>query len=85
MRATKGNREYVIDESQKKHYQDAGYDILDENGTVVAYGRGKTVPYDEHIALKAELEAAQKENEALKAELEAAQKGKRSDTKKAGE
>ena len=71
MRATKGNREYVIDESQKKHYQDAGYDILDENGTVVAYGRGKTVPYDEHIALKAELEAAQK--------------GKRSDTKKAGE
>lgn len=90
MRAAKGNREYVIDESQKKHYQDAGYDIIDENGAVIAYGRGKTVSYDEHMKLKAELAAVQKENEELKAELEAAQmpaadaKEKRG-TKKAGE
>lgn len=90
MRAAKGNREYVIDESQKKHYQDAGYDIMDESGVVIAYGRGKTVSYDEHMKLKAELAAVQKENEELKAELEAAQmpaadaKEKRG-TKKAGE
>ena len=90
MRAAKGNCEYVIDESQKKHYQDAGYDIMDESGVVIAYGRGKTVSYDEHMKLKAELAAVQKENEALKAELEAAQiptadaKEKRG-TKKAGE
>ena len=90
MRAAKGNREYVIDESQKKHYQDAGYDIMDESGVVIAYGRGKMVSYDEHMKLKAELAAMQKENEELKAELEAAQmptadaKEKRG-TKKAGE
>lgn len=49
MRATKGNKEYMIDGSQQKRYQDAGFDILNELGEVVAYGRGKTVPYDEHM------------------------------------
>ena len=28
MRAVKGNREYTIDETQKKGYQDSGFDIL---------------------------------------------------------
>ena len=46
MRATKGNKEYTIDEMQKKFYQDSGFDILNDDGEVIAYGRGKTVPYD---------------------------------------
>lgn len=90
MRAIKDNKEYAISEEQKASYKDAGYDIVDDSGTVIAYGRGKTVSYDEHMKLKAELAAVQKENEELKAELEAAQmpaadaKEKRG-TKKAGE
>ena len=43
MKAEKGNREYFIDESQKKLYQDRGFDIKNDEGTVIAYGRGKTV------------------------------------------
>ena len=62
MKAVKGNREYLIDESQKKDYQDAGFDIYDDTGSQIAYGRGKTVPYGEYISLK-------KENEGLKAQI----------------
>lgn len=36
MRAVKGNREYTIDETQQKGYQDMGFDILDEDGKVIA-------------------------------------------------
>jgi len=60
MRAVKGNKEYMIDESQQKGYQDAGFDILNELGEVVAYGRGKTVPYDDHMRAVAEIEVLRK-------------------------
>lgn len=63
MRAVKGNKEYTIDDTQKKAYQDRGFDILDETGKTIAYGRGKTVPYSEHIALR-------EENEKLKKQVE---------------
>lgn len=62
MKAIKGNKEYSIDEKQKKFYQDAGFDIKDNNGNVIAYGRGKTVPYGDYAALK-------EENETLKAKI----------------
>lgn len=52
MRAVKANKSYTIDETQKKHYQEAGFDIIDENGAVISYGRGKKVPYEEYAALK---------------------------------
>ena len=61
MRAVKGNKEYTIDDTQKKAYQDRGFDILDETGTTIAYGRGKTVPYSEHIALQEENEKLRKQ------------------------
>lgn len=96
MRAVKGNKEYMIDESQQKGYQDAGFDILDDDGVVIAYGRGKTVPYDDHTkAVKeieklqelaagrsAEIDALKAENEQLKAALT---QEKKAGTKKAGE
>lgn len=96
MRAVKGNKEYMIDESQQKGYQDAGFDILDDDGNVIAFGRGKTVSYDDHMkAVKeigklqelaaersAEIEALKAENEQLKV---ASMQEKRAGTKKAGE
>ena len=45
MKEVKGNKEYTIDESQKKSSQDSGFDILNEGGNVVAYEKG-TVPYE---------------------------------------
>lgn len=56
MRAVRGNKEYTISDAQKRAYQDAGYDILDDAGGVIAHGRNKTVPYEEHAALLAENE-----------------------------
>lgn len=56
MKAAKGNKEYTIDESQMKAYQDQGFDIKDDGGKVIVYGRGKTVPYGDYMALKEELE-----------------------------
>ena len=95
MRAVKGNKEYMIDDSRQKGYQDMGFDILDDNGNTVAYGRGKTVPYGEHMKAVKEIErlqqlAAEKntEVEALKAEiaeLKPIKPDKKAESRKAGE
>lgn len=80
MKAVLGNKEYLIDESQKKHYVDRGYDIRDEDNAVIAYGRGKTVPYDEYVRVVNENSELKEhfsmegnvsdENDALKERLE---------------
>lgn len=95
MRAVKGNKEYMIDESQQKFYQDGGFDILGDDGSVVAYGRGKTVAYDEYVKAVKEIERLQgvaaeryEEIEALKAEVaafKASKQEQKSAGKKAGE
>lgn len=62
MQAVKGNKVYTIGETEKSRYIAMGYDIT-EGEDVIAYGKGKTVSYDEYVKVV-------KENEALKAELE---------------
>lgn len=57
MKAIKANKVYSIDESQKKHYIAQGFDIQDDEGNTIAYGQGKTVPYEKY----AELETAHME------------------------
>lgn len=98
MRAVKGNREYIIDEAQQKGYQDSGFDILGDDGTVIAYGRGKTMPYDDYMkAVKeigrlqelaaeksAEVEVLKAENAQLKA-ASTQEPEKKAGAKKAGE
>ena len=91
MRATKGNKEYTIDEMQKKFYQDSGFDILNDDGEVIAYGRGKTVPYEDHMQAVREEERLQKlcanlqeEKSDLQKELETL-KAEKKPAKKAGE
>ena len=74
MKAVKGNKVYTIDETQKRFYEDSGFDILDDEGTVIAYGKGKTVPFGEFIALKQRGEELEAENETLKKQLEDLQK-----------
>ena len=70
MRAVKGNRVYTISEREKQHYQDIGFDILDDANNVIAYGRGKTVPYGDYVALQDKCVALQAEIDALRAENE---------------
>lgn len=96
MRAVKGNKEYTIDETQQKFYQDGGFDIVGNDGSILSYGRGKTVPYEDYMNAVREIERLQgmvsdlnAKNEALKAsatEPEIAQKeDKKAGAKKAGE
>ena len=51
MKAVKGNKVYTIDETQQKFYEESGFDILNDQGDVVAYGRGKTVSYGDYVGL----------------------------------
>ena len=81
MRAEKGNKEYVIDETQATDYQNQGYDIYDGDGKVVAYGKGKTVPYEEYMALKAQNQELEKRIRELQ---EPAEEKKEPPKKKAG-
>lgn len=89
MRAVKNNKEYIIDEKQKKSYQDAGFDIYNDDGKMIAYGKGKTVPYGDYAALAERVKTAEEENEILKdkvVELEAAASAQEKKTsKKAGD
>jgi len=97
MKAVKGNKVYDVNETTQKSYQESGFDILDDDGQVIAYGRGKTVPFDEYVALKKEKEQLQLENRELKEQLsslertqedseeEKTQEGKRTKAAKAGE
>ena len=62
MTAEKDNKVYSIDEGQMAAYQVAGYDIYGDDGNVIAYGAGKTVAYEDYMALK-------KENEELRAKI----------------
>jgi hypothetical protein len=72
MKAVKGNKVYEIDESKKNSYVKQGFDIM-ENGKVIEYGVGKTIPYndykkleDENLDLKKRCRELEKENEDLK-------------------
>lgn len=96
MKAVKGNKVYTIDETQKKFYEESGFDILDDMGKVIAYGRGKTIPYGEYEVLKRENELLKQENHDLNEKLAEAQSvevngkqeegdGKKAKTVKAGE
>lgn len=82
----------MIDESQQKGYQDMGFDILNDDGGVIAYGRGKTVPYDDHMKAVKEIERLQglcaelqEEKAGLQKELETYKVEKKPASRKAGE
>lgn len=60
MVAEKGNKVYTIDESMKVQYQNDGFDIKNDDGNVIAYGHGKTVPYEDHMAAVLEIERLRK-------------------------
>lgn len=66
MTAEKGNKVYTITEAEKENYQSQGYDIY-EGEKRIAYGKGKTVPYEDFMKL-------QEENEELRKKLGTSEK-----------
>ena len=75
MKATKGNKVYTIDETQKAMYQAQGYDIIGDDGKVVQYGAGKSVSYGDYKALEEKIAKLEKENKKLKEENKELKKG----------
>ncbi|MBS4958279.1 MAG: hypothetical protein KHZ99_14710 [Clostridium sp.] len=75
MKATKGNKVYTIDETQKATYKAQGYDITEDDGTVIEYGAGKTVSYEEYKTLEEKAAKLEKENKKLKDEIKELKKG----------
>ena len=63
MKALKGNKVYTIGEPEKAHYIALGFDIQDDEGNTIAYGRGKTVPYEKYVAIKQELDELKAQTE----------------------
>jgi len=48
VKAIKDNKEYTVTNESKQHYIDTGFDIVDDNGDIIEYGRGKTVSLEDH-------------------------------------
>lgn len=63
MKACKDNKVYAVDASSKSRYQADGFDIYNDDGELIEYGAGKTVPYGDYDKIV-------KENEKLKKEIE---------------
>lgn len=61
MKARKENKVYVVDKVTKDRYVKAGYDIYDDNGKIIEYGKNKTVSYEEYEKVKKELEELKNE------------------------
>lgn len=72
MKAVKENRVYTILETEQDYYNAKGFDIMDDNGEVIAYGRGKTVSYEEYARIVKELKEL-KENKLAKKTKEPAE------------
>ena len=68
MVAIKENRVYTITEAEMSAFQKEGYDIYSEDGSVVAYGVGKSVPFEKYAKLMEHVESLQEEIIALKEE-----------------
>lgn len=70
MKAVKENRQYTITDADVKSFVNDGYDIYDDNGKLIHYGIGKTVPFEKYAKLMAQVEAKNDEIVALRDEIE---------------
>jgi hypothetical protein len=85
VKAIKDNKEYTVTNESKQHYIDTGFDIVDENGEIVEYGRGKMVSLEEHNQalerikeLEAQLKSsAKQEDKPEKEEVKSDKEGKK--------
>ena len=71
--AEKDNKVYVINETEKDYYLKRGFNLVDESGETIEYGKGN----EQAIAaeLKAENEKLKAENEELRKAIETSKEG----------
>nr|DAU99593.1 MAG TPA: hypothetical protein [Caudoviricetes sp.] len=71
--AEKDNKVYVINETEKDYYLKRGFNLVDESGETIEYGKGN----EQAIAaeLKAENEKLKAENEELRKAIETSEEG----------
>lgn len=71
--AEKDNKVYVINETEKDYYLKRGFNVVDESGETIEYGKGN----EQAIAaeLKAENEKLKAENEELKKAIKTSEEG----------
>lgn len=69
MLAIKDNKVYTITEEEKENYASRGFDIQDDNGNIVMYGKGRTVAFEKYKALEEENAKLKEDNKKLKAEV----------------
>ena len=69
MKAIKGNKVYAIDQTMKADYVARGFDIIEDNGDIIEYGAGKTVPYGDYKKIEEENIRLNEENKSLKDKL----------------
>ena len=74
MKAIRNNKEYTITDAEKSFYIAQGYDIVEDDGKVIKYGAGKTVPYEEYKELEKKYEELKKKLEASEDKEEEAPK-----------
>ena len=84
MLAVKENREYTINDTDVQSFANEGYDILDDNGNIIAYGKGKTVSYDTYMKVVEQTERLQDEIIELREQIKKLEKAEKSATKKKG-
>lgn len=83
MQAIKENRVYTITEADVESFRAEGYDVYDDKGNVVAYGKGKTVAFDTYVKVVEENKKLTAEVASLKKQLtEAEGKPTKKDSKK---
>lgn len=82
MEAIKENRVYTITDADVESFVREGYDIYD-NGKLVAYGVGKSVPYGKYMNLLNAYEALQTEYAELQSKM--VKMTKKTTTKKTAE
>ena len=66
MLAVKENKQYTITADNAESFRSEGYDIIDDNGAIIAYGKGKVVAYDKYVTLLKRYEALERENAELR-------------------
>lgn len=81
MKAQKENKVYTITEVEAQSFVNEGYDVYNDDGTIYAYGKGKTVSFATYMKAKEEIKALQDHVDALESELKAL---KKKSTKKEG-
>lgn len=71
--AEKDNKVYVINETEKDYYLKRGFNLVDESGETIEYGKGN----EQAIAaeLKEENEKLKAENEELRKAIETSEEG----------